>query len=106
MKIKIITVILLLVGAQVILLKKTLDYAQGDYTGYIVVTILVVLFTALFLKGFRWAKWACAGFLFLLAATSVAGAVQHDDTLFYIIAAMHLTAAFQVATTNFAEQSS
>jgi hypothetical protein len=96
MKNKIYSLILVLVIAQVLLFYKTMQLGNGDYTGFIIMTVITIVLTALFVAGYRWAKWVEMGFLGMVTIMSVIGGVQHNDLLFYAIALLQALALYVV----------
>jgi hypothetical protein len=100
MKYKAYLTFTLLIASQILLLFKTWQLGNGDFTGYIIETAILVTLSFLFLKRFLWAKWMLMIFLVLLFTVSLIGAFQHDDFIFYLIALLQALTIYQLYRTK------
>jgi hypothetical protein len=103
---KISLIIALTLLSQVLLLYKTVQLGNGEYTGYIIETLVLLIVTGLFLAKFVWARWLLLVVSVLLAFMSVAGALQHADYSFYFIAILQGAVAWYAYSANLEAQSS
>jgi hypothetical protein len=85
-----------LLVSQILLLLKTIEFANGNFTGYIIETVVLIFLAGLFLVGYAWAKWSLILFVGLLLIVSVIGGVQHADFVFYLIALLQAFALYHI----------
>jgi hypothetical protein len=100
MKSKIYSIVTVLVISQTLLFVKILEFGNGDFTGYIMETVIVIFAAFVFLRRVGWARWFLLVLMFLLMVTSIMGAVEHDDLVFYLIALLQGIAVYFVYQTK------
>jgi hypothetical protein len=87
-----------LLMSQTLLLLKTFEFGNGDFTGYIVETVILIFLVGFFLARYTWAKRSLITFIGLLFVVSAIGGIQHADSIFYLIALLQAFALYQIFT--------